>query len=192
MTVPTHRRTAHATCLPMPGAEAPWMPLEALIELWAAYGRNAESVPALKATSAAFAALAAEREALHTASELAERVRGEQERGVPPLLQQPEQYPYHALARQPLIEALTQAMQQWYEAALLLADARQVSVAGPRDLDYATFIGYTFQQRARVGAILQALLVEQVVPYQALLAETAPHRPVTNERTVQTEGVVQP
>lgn len=178
------------SCSPMPGAEAPWMPLDALMELWATYGRSAESVPALKATSAAFAALAAEREALRTASDLAERERGEQKRGVPPLLQQPEQYPYHALARQPLIEALIQAMQYWYEAALLLADARQVSVHGPRDLDYATFIGYTFQQRARVGAIVQALLVEQVVPYQTVLAETTPQSPATSVSPDPTEGVV--
>src|SRR5579884_4125012 len=113
----THPSPTPSSSAVMPGAEAPWMPLEALMELWAAYGRSAESVAALKATNAAFAALAAEREALRTASDLAERVRGEQERGVPPLLQQPEQYPYHALARQPLIEALLAAMQHWYEAA---------------------------------------------------------------------------
>ena len=173
----THSSPTSSSHAAMPGAEAPWMPLDALMELWIAYGRSAESVPVLKATSAAFAALAAEREALRTATELAERVRGERERGVPPLMQHPNQYPYHALARQPLVEALTFAIQHWYEAALLLADARQVSAAGPNDVDYATFIGYTFQQRARVGAILQALLVEQVAPYQTLLVDTFPTPP---------------
>jgi hypothetical protein len=156
------------------------MPLDALMELWAAYGRSAENVPALKATSAAFAALAAEREALRTASELAERGRGELERGAAPLRQRPDRYPYHALARQPLVEALTCAMQHWYEAALFLADARQMAETGPNDLDYATLIGYTFQQRARVGAIVQALLGEQVAPYQTLLVETFP-RPASDQ-----------
>jgi len=169
MTLAADHRSALSACSPMPGAEAPWMPLDALMELWAAYGRSAESVPALKATSAAFAALAAEREALRMACELAERVRGEQERVTAPLLQHLEQYPFHAVARQPLIEALTRAVQHWYEAALFLADARQVTAAGSGDLDYATFIGYTFQQRARVGTIVQVLPGEQVIPYQALL-----------------------
>lgn len=54
---------ADATLQPPP---APWMPLGPLTELWAAFSREATSREALLATSEAFAALTAEREALHT------------------------------------------------------------------------------------------------------------------------------
>src|SRR5712691_11803770 len=43
----------------------PWMPLEGLIEVWSAFGREASTSAALEATNHAFAALAAERTALH-------------------------------------------------------------------------------------------------------------------------------
>lgn len=155
----------------MPGAFAPWMPLEPLMDLWAAYGREAESVSALRATSAAFAALAEEREALQNAMQLAERVNATPAR-YQQVVQQPDCYPSHADAQQSIVEALTRAAQHWYEAALLLAEATHALTAPAcDDLDYATFIGYTFQQRARVWTIAQALLEEQVSPYRALLEQ---------------------
>jgi hypothetical protein len=50
---------------------APWMPLGPLTELWAAFGKEATSREALLAASAAFAALADERQALHNLNWLA-------------------------------------------------------------------------------------------------------------------------
>lgn len=157
----------------MPAAFAPWMPLEPLMELWATYGRNAGSVSALKATSAAFAALAEEREALQSAMALARRLDWTQERTrAYQALQPPDQYPHHAVSQQEIVEALTHAAAHWYEAVLLLAEVNDALTASAcDDLDYATFIGSTFQQRARVWAIAQALLEEQVSPYRALLEQ---------------------
>src|SRR5712691_2312831 len=42
----------------------PWVPLDALADLWAAFGKEATTAAATSATSKAFAALAAERDAL--------------------------------------------------------------------------------------------------------------------------------
>ncbi len=52
---------------PLPSTlPAPWMPLGPLTDLWAAFSKEATSREALLAASEAFAALADEREALHT------------------------------------------------------------------------------------------------------------------------------
>ncbi|HEY6540891.1 MAG TPA: hypothetical protein VIZ18_08145 [Ktedonobacteraceae bacterium] len=48
-----------------PVPPAPWMPLDPLTELWAAFGREATNPAAALAVSRAFAALADEREAVH-------------------------------------------------------------------------------------------------------------------------------
>lgn len=171
-TMPDRSSVAASPPASMLAAFAPWMPLEPLMELWATYGRSAQSVSALKATSTAFAALAEEREALQSAMRLAERVNATPAR-YQQVYQPPDQYPSHAVCQQEIVEALTHAAQHWYEAALLLAEVDDaLSAPACDDLDYSTFIGYTFQQRARVWAIAQTLLEEQVWPYRALLEHT--------------------
>ena len=73
----TTRYDLSPTCFDIPAQDdlaalAPWMPLDELIELWAAFGHAARSAEALKATSFAFAALAHERAALHFTNRLHE------------------------------------------------------------------------------------------------------------------------
>ena len=59
-------RHSEETSEPRPAQPAPWMPLGPLTELWAAFGKEATSREALLAAREAFAALADEREAIHT------------------------------------------------------------------------------------------------------------------------------
>src|ERR1700680_5048436 len=66
----SHRASIHPDEASQP-PPAPWMPLGPLTELWAAFGKEAKSREALLAASAAFAALADEREALHNLNWLA-------------------------------------------------------------------------------------------------------------------------
>lgn len=69
ITHPTTLHTAEQDALfpavPLPNeAPTPWIPLDALHELWAHFGREATTPAATEATSTAFAALAAECKAL--------------------------------------------------------------------------------------------------------------------------------
>jgi hypothetical protein len=154
---------ADAAPQPLP---APWMPLEPLTELWAAFGREATSREALLAARSAFAALADEREAIHTLNWL-----------VPAW---PHSFPDKSTATGPasfsllvtqeaIIEALSRAATHWFEAARALVDyaGQPVAFAGDRltgspELDLDALIGYTLSQRVRVWAIAHSLLAEQL------------------------------
>lgn len=157
------------------GAQESWMPLDELVELWAAYGSAARSVDALTATSAAFAALAEEREALHAATLLARsdwRSREASTFGTP----------RHFLQQQEIIESLSQAAAHWFEAARALSNEENAPFSDqedpvPPDLDLDTLIGYTLAQRARIWEIAHALLTEQARPYRKLLERGTPPSP---------------
>ncbi len=72
MTISYHTSIhSEAASQPPPVPPAPWMPLGPLTELWAAFGKEATSREALLAARSAFAALADEREAIHTLNWLA-------------------------------------------------------------------------------------------------------------------------
>lgn len=155
---------------PPPARPAPWMPLEGLAHLWAAYGQAASHAEAFQATSAAFAALAEEREALSLFNVLSKR---EQRMAETNALDAP----LHAATRhQSIIAHLTQAASHWFDAACSLFAEMHTPPTGaeeplPSGLDLDTLIGYTLAQRERVWAIAHALLIEQIGPYQSLWGE---------------------
>lgn len=158
-----------------------WMPLDELAELWAAYGSAARGVEALTATSAAFAALAEEREALHAATLLTSidwRSR------VAPAFGKPR----HFLQQQEIIESLSRAAAHWFEAVRALSNEESAPSSGredplPPDLDLDTLIGYTLAQRARIWEIAHALLTEQLRPYRELLERGTPSSPTNLSAT---------
>ena len=152
---------------PMP---PPWMPLDALVDLWAAYGKVATSIAACKAVSAAFTALAEEREALQDANTLTkqhESSTGARFYGRP--------LPF--ISQELVLESLRQAAAHWFEAACALSQQARIPLVYetlellPPGLDLRTLIGSALLQRERVWAIAHALLVEQVRPYRDLVAE---------------------
>ena len=151
------------------------MPLDELAELWAAYGSAARSVEALTATSAAFAALAEEHEALHAATTMA---------GIDWRNREASTFgtPRHFLQQQEIIEILSLAAAHWFEAARALSNEESARFSDqedplPPDLDLDTLIGYTLAQRARIWGIAHALLTEQVRPYRELLERGTPPSP---------------
>jgi hypothetical protein len=149
-----------------PTQPAPWMPLGPLTELWAAFGKEAMSREALLAASSAFAALADEREAIHTLNWLA------------PVW--PHSFAHKSAAtplasfsllvtHEAIIDALSRAATHWYEAARALVEYVGQPPSSERDeqgdspaLDLETLIGYTLSQRLRVWAIAHSLLAEQM------------------------------
>ena len=132
--------------------------------LWAAFGQEAKTASATRATSAAFAALAEEREALHVYNDIIE-ARHRSAKGV----QRVGRY-------QDSIEALSLAADQWYTTACALEDYATQCLQGmePVQQDLRTLIGHTLAQRLRVWNIAQQLLMEQVAcypPYQRVKAK---------------------
>lgn len=169
---------------------APWMPLEGLAHLWGAYGQAASHAEAFQAVSAAFAALAEEREAMSLFNGLCDR---HQHTAASRALDAP----LHVATRhQSIIARLTQAASHWFDAACALFAEMHAPPTGseeamPTGLDMDTLIGYTLAQRERVWAIAHALLLEQVRPYQSQWGEqgmpdvfppTAPADPVEGGR----------
>jgi hypothetical protein len=146
---------------------APWMPLGPLTELWAAFGKGATSREALLAVSAAFAALADEREALHILNWLAptwpHASQRESTAADPALFSL-------FVTQEAVIEALSRAATHWYEAARALVDyagqppstERDEQAESPELLDLETLISDTLSQRVRVWAIAHSLLAEQL------------------------------
>ena len=153
---------AHPPAVP----HAPWMPLEPLTELWAAFGREATSAEAALAVSCAFAALADEQEAVHALNWLspawlpsAPRTGAAADPSVCSLL----------VGQEAIIAALSRAAAHWYEATRVLleyADQPRVCESAEQGelsvLDLETLIGYTLSQRVRVWAIAHSLLAEQL------------------------------
>ena len=98
-------------------AAAFWIPLDELISLWAAFGREGTTAAATRVTSAAFAALAEEREALHAYIVVEGRSRTKQ--GI------------QAVGRhQGSIEALSLAATYWYDMARALEEHSEQCLQG--------------------------------------------------------------
>jgi hypothetical protein len=158
---------------PPPVPPAPWMPLGPLTELWAAFGREATSPEALLAASRAFAALADERDALHTLNWLAPAWLPSAPRTG--AAAEPTSFSL-LMTQEAIIEALSRAATHWYEAARVLVEyaeqphsrAREQDGESPEP-DLETLIGDTRSQRVRVWAIARSLLAEQ-------LQQLSPHR----------------
>ncbi len=141
-----------------------WIPLDELVALWTAFGQEATTASATRATSAAFAALAEEREALHVYNAIIE----EQHRSAKGV-QGVDRY-------QDSIEALSLAADQWYTTAYALEEYAAQCIQGKESVqqDLCTLIGHTLAQRLRVWNIAQQLLMEQVAcypPYQGVEAK---------------------
>ena len=136
---------------------------------------------ALLAARSAFAALADEREAIHTLNWLTPAW---------------PHFPNHKSAatapasfsllatQEAVIEALNRAATHWYEAARALVEYAGQPVASKSDnlietpeLDLEALIGYILSQRVRVWAIAHSLLAEQLqrlFPHQEQGGEIAP------------------
>lgn len=169
---------------------APWMPLEPLMDLWAAFGRVASSTEGLRATSQAFAALADERKALHelhqfTPAYFPQRARhGAWDRHTPT--------PFET--QEVVIASLQQASTHWFEAACsLLAEIALSHLKGrtppPPDLDMNALLSYTLCQRERVWTIAHSLLTEQVRPSRLHGKGGLPDLPGTMPIGTPQEGV---
>ena len=148
--------------IPSDAPSAPWMPLEGVTELWAAFGKVAHSMDALRATSQAFAALAEEREALWYTTVLATR----HQRG--PAMTARNAPLHLAVQQESIIACLMRAAAHWYEVVGMLANETQRPPSGeeeeplPPDLALPTLMDFALAQRERVWAIAHALLLEQV------------------------------
>lgn len=181
MTIPAHASLPpEAASQPPSVPPAPWMPLDPLTELWAAFGREATSPAAALAVSRAFAALADEREAVHALNWLspawlpsASRTGAATEPSVYSLL----------VGQEVIIESLSRAAAHWYEATRALLEYAEQPPRSEGEqkaespaLDLETLIGYTLSQRVRVWAIAHSLLAEQLqqfFPHSAQESEGA-------------------
>ena len=158
--MPTSTFFDHAQASAGASMHAPWMPLDALVERWAAFGKEARTAAATRASGEAFAALAEERDALHAYNRLDEHQAG-------------AMYHAHRLNRyEYILESLSLAATHWFNAACALGEDLE---QGPWDgeenttieQDLQTLIGQAFTQRERVWSIALAVLHEQVQDYQA-------------------------
>ncbi len=143
---------------------APWMPLGPLTELWAAFGREATNPAAALAVSRAFAALADEREAVHTLNWHAPTWLPSA--SPPGVAVDPSVFSL-LVAQEAIIEALSQAATHWYEATRAQLDYAEQPLTGEEQaespaLDLEALISYTLAQRVRVWAIAHSLLAEQL------------------------------
>lgn len=171
---------AEEASLPPSVPPAPWIPLEPLTELWAAFAREASSTDALLAASRAFAALADERDAIHTLNWLAPTWLPSAPRTG--AAADPSSFSL-LLTQEAIIDALSRAATHWHEAVRALVKYAEQPPSCEREeqgespaLDLETLIGYTLSQRVRVWAIAHSLLAEQLhqlFPQQAQGGEAA-------------------
>jgi hypothetical protein len=131
---------------------APWMPLDDIAAVWAAFGREATTAAATKAASEAFAALAEERRALRSVIEAA---------------QGPTQEfslwsgSFHKSER--ALEALSDATMHWLAAAQEVAyHANQCALDIREQQHLQDLITQAFEQRLRVWTIAHHVLCEQI------------------------------
>ena len=136
----------------------PWMPLDALLAQWAAFGGEATTAFATTATSQAFAALAEERAALHHyTTAYKERQRMTRVPSWAELFKE----------REWAINALSQAAAHWHDVASALErHASECLQDEATQQEIRTLIGQALEQRLRVWTIAQHLLAEQVTSYQ--------------------------
>ena len=131
-----------------------WMPLDGLIQLWAAFGNDAcdsSQTAALQATSQAFAALAEERLAFRHYTTICAR----RQQQFPPPLYREQGSP---------IEALQRAATHWLEVARLLEHYATHWCQEDEGLqhDLLVLMVDARSQRLRVWTIAQHLLWEEV------------------------------
>lgn len=157
-TLNQHETHAHLSPSSSPLLSTAWMPLDGLTDQWGQFGTEATTTHALQATSAVFAALARETEALehHLAAWSASR-----DRDVTDL--------------ERALDQLSQARQHWTEAILslelLIQDARGTQTA--QDAMHYLLME-AMQQRVRLCLLLHKVEREHLLAYQGLLA--ASHR----------------
>ncbi len=135
---------------------APWMPLDELAAVWAAFGCQASTATAARATSEAFAAIAEERAALHTYTTIPTMQRSWTSRRTQVVA-----------LHQCSIESLMQAATHWFAAACALQESieQPVQENGVTHEHVQFLVGHTLAQRLRVWTIAQHLLAEQVANY---------------------------
>jgi len=137
---------------------APWMALDALIEQWGSFGKEATTAAATTATSKAFAALTEERTALrhYTLASKQQWWNGGASWS--------EMFTEHECA----IHALTQAAAHWFDVAYALechvATCAQDDETTQQDLH--ALLVQALEQRLRVWTIAHHLLQERVARYQ--------------------------
>ena len=123
-----------------------WMPLDGLIEQWGCFGSEATTLPALYATSQAFAALAQEMEALEQRVEIHRSRQG-----------------MDATNLESCLDALMQAWQHWTETIHSLE--RLVLGEQKTNADrhaMVSFLTEAMEQRLRVSRLIQEVAQEQL------------------------------
>ncbi len=148
-----------------------WMPLDGLIQLWAAFGNNAcdgpQTVPVLQATSQAFAALAQERLAFRHYTMMCAR----RQPPLPPQNQERAWATDDGKLAEPTpsgqgspIEALQRAAAHWLEAGDFLEQYATHCCQEDESLqhDLRVLMVHARSQRLRVWTIAQHLLQEEV------------------------------
>ncbi len=130
---------------------APWMPLDDIAAVWAAFGREATTAAATRAASEAFAALAEERRALRSVIEAAQ--------GPTPAF---SLWSGSFFKRERALEALSDAAMHWLAAAQEVAHhANQCALDTGDQRHLHDLITQAFEQRLRVWTIAHHVLCEQ-------------------------------
>jgi len=130
---------------------APWAALDELVDVWIAFSCEQLTAPAARAISAAFAAIAQERETLHLLTA---------EKHVRPTTNV-EAIDWHHES----FECLVQAATHWYQAAFALTEGTMEYLydqATTQRQVYHPLIKSALIQRLRVWAMAQQLMQEQV------------------------------
>lgn len=152
---------------------APWMPLDDVAAVWAAFGREAATAAATRAASEAFAALAGERRALRSVIEAAQ--------GATPAF---SLWSGPFLKCERALEALSDAAMHWLAAAQEVAlHANQYS-SDTRDQQHLQDLTkQALEQRLRVWTIAQHLLCEQMALYQTYYGDQCSCAGTTQKET---------
>ena len=146
---------------PSPGEQrssrnAPWIPLDDIVAVWATFGREATTAAATKAASEAFAALAEERRALRSVIEAAHGPTKDF-----------SLWSGSFYKSERALEALSDAAMHWLAAAQEVAYHANQCALDIRDQQHLhDLITQAFEQRLRVWTIAHHVLCEQMVLYQ--------------------------
>jgi hypothetical protein len=152
---------------------APWVPLDDIAAVWAAFGREATTVAATKAASEAFAALAEERRALRSVIEAAQG---------PTQEFSPWSGSFYKSER--ALEALSDAAMHWLAAAQEVEYHANQCSSDIRDQHHLQdLITQAFEQRLRVWTIAQHLLCEQMALYRAYYGDQCSYAGTTQKET---------
>ncbi len=145
----------------------PWMPLEGLVEQWAAFATATTSACATKAISHAFAAVSEERTALHHSACACQ----EQRRRAPTKIS----WGQALHEQQCAIDALTQAASSWMEAVSVLEYSLAEGDFSPETISeqgIRVLISSALAQRVRICCIAEHLVREHLLWYQLVYEDT--------------------